>query len=76
MPKITNGLPKRKPNNPWSHKNPHTVRRYSVTDGRVSVGIVDADGKHFAAYTPSGEFIGKYRALANAIRALPAGKSS
>jgi hypothetical protein len=59
---------------------PKTTRsaRYSVTDGRETIGYVVEAGDHFEveALTVAGELAGTYPTLAGASRSFPGGGAS
>ena len=45
--------------------------RFSITDGRVAVGVIELDGETYRAIDTKGTVIGTFRDLAAAVRALP-----
>jgi len=45
--------------------------RFSITDGRIAVGVIEHDGKNYRAIDSNGTVIGTFRDLVGATRALP-----
>jgi hypothetical protein len=76
MTKLNGRLKKRKPGNPWGHKNPHLSVQYFVNDGQNLAGIIELSGGYFLVYDPDGNILGIFRDLMVAARALPLGKSA
>lgn len=52
---------------------PQAGARFSVTDGRETVGYVVEADDHFEARTVAGELAGTYATLAAASRSFPSG---
>jgi hypothetical protein len=76
MTKLNERLKKRKPGNPWRHKNPHLSVQYFVNDGRDAAGIIELSGGYFRVYDPDGNILGKFRDLMVAARALPPARAA
>jgi hypothetical protein len=52
----------------------HTI--YAVSDGRISVGYVEHDGRVYVAVDTDGIVVGEFVSLVDAVRSLPGAEAA